>query len=64
MQSGPVDGEQPQEGPQIVSHSQVSATDCLHWAPITDLQWLPGFKVPRTLMAGDRPPTVRHRSTL
>ena len=58
MQSTPVDSEP--EGPQVVSHSQVSAADCLHWAPITDLQWLPGFRVPRALMAGvtDRPPTV------
>ena len=45
----------------MISHSQVSAADCLHWAPITDLQWLPGFKVPRIAVAGvtDRPPTVR-----
>ena len=40
--------------------TQAAAVDCLHWAPITDLHWLPGFKVPRPATTGapDRSATV------
>ena len=61
MGSVPAAAEPPQ-GPAVVQPVQSASTECLHWAPVTDLHWLPGFKVPRQIVgaaAPDRPATVR-----